>query len=166
MVGFSNFLGPKTAHSLAENGINHLHKTIKRSTLALAAIMAVFCVVILLFGGQIVTVIYGGKYAGNGFLISSLAFGYLSLTLATPLTHGLLAIGRPDVPFKSYILGTVITVVLGVPLIRSLGMQGAGLSIAFSGVASASFKAFYYFKLKNGSSTQPFETLLRNIGTG
>jgi O-antigen/teichoic acid export membrane protein len=151
LLGFSNFLGPETAHSFAEGGSRRLGQTVRKSTIVLAGGMGLFCSVVAVFGGQLVAIIYGDKYAGNAQLVAVLAIGYLVSSLSMPLTYGLLSLERPDVPFKSYVLATVVSVILGIPLIRFYGVSGAGVAIGLSTVSAALFRVRYFLILAKGS---------------
>ena len=67
LIGLQNFLSPKFAHEFHENGSEGLYRATVRAVLVIAAVMGVFCLAMLLFGGSILKIVYGEKYAGYGY---------------------------------------------------------------------------------------------------
>jgi O-antigen/teichoic acid export membrane protein len=139
LIGLQNFLGPKSAHEFHHNGPNGLYRMVTRAVLIVAAVMGVFCAIMLVFGGVFLKTLYGEKYAGYGMVIGVLALGQLVSAMNTPLTSGLLAMERSDVEFKGYLMALAVMLTGGVWLVKSYGALGAGCGLLAGAVASAAY---------------------------
>ena len=56
--------------------------------------MGVFCLAMLLFGGSMLKIVYGEKYADYGMVIAVLALVQLVSAVNAPLTSSLMAMER------------------------------------------------------------------------
>jgi len=146
LLGMQNFLGPKTAHAYVNGGVNELKRVVRKASMLFAVIMGFFFVVMFFFGGTAVVLIYGMKYGGSGLVVRVLALNQLAVSLTFPLNYGLLAMERPDVEFKSYILSLFVTLTLGLWLVKLFGPTGAAFGLLASNVVGSAFRYILYKK--------------------
>jgi O-antigen/teichoic acid export membrane protein len=128
LMGMTNFLGPKAAHAYAR-GRGALDRTVIHAMGVVFGAMCAFFAVMLLLGGRLLPFLYGGRYAGYGGVVTVLAFRQLVGAFDVPVICGLLAVERPDIIFKSYVAGCVVTVGVGVPLAYVFGVGGAAWAL-------------------------------------
>jgi O-antigen/teichoic acid export membrane protein len=127
-LGIGNFLGPKTAHA-SFRGLNDLHRVVHTATAYLVGFAGVFFLMILIFGGQLIEVIYTSKYAGNAALVSVLALSVMASTVGSAAAWGIWAMGQPKTNFKVNLLSLGLAISLGAYLVESFGPMGAACSL-------------------------------------
>lgn len=140
LIGIGNFLGPKAAHAFARGGKNEVRRAVVRDTIALAAILLPFCIVMLIFGGKILGLMYGAKYADNGIVVGVLALGQFTLALTIPTMSGLNAIERPDAGFTASLLAFFIMLILGLWLVKLFGLIGVGLALIAGNLVISTYR--------------------------
>lgn len=143
MMGVRNFLVPKLSHHAADSSV-HVKSLVSASTRLVATIMGTGLVLVCIFGGTVVEWIYSERYAGYGDIVCILALATMTWSLTAPHTDGLLALRRPDIELKSYLIAAVISLTFGAYLVYQYGILGASIAILLSdGVAAAvRFSAF------------------------
>ncbi len=112
-----------------EQGMERQKYIVQRiiEVLLLAALPLV--VVLVFLGPQILIFIYGKKGFGDaGPALGIASLGLIGVALVRPLSYLLVANGFQRVNLREVIVTTVITVVVGVPLIVLYGLNGAALS--------------------------------------
>jgi O-antigen/teichoic acid export membrane protein len=139
LLGLQNFLGPKFAHEFHKNGLNGLYLVAVRAVLVIAAFMGLFCLAMLLFGGSILKLAYGEKYAGYGVVIAVLALAQLVSAVNTALTSSLMAMERTDVEFKGYLTAVLVMSTVGIWLVRGYGPLGVAFGLLSGSLASLAF---------------------------
>jgi O-antigen/teichoic acid export membrane protein len=82
LLGALNYLGPKIAHVYAEEGAESLRKFVLRASVGFACLLSLFCLAMALWGGPLVGLLYGSKYAGNGLVVALLATNLALLAIA------------------------------------------------------------------------------------
>lgn len=147
IIGLGNFLGPKITHAFAQGGTAEAHRIMIKATLVIFVMMSSFSVVMLFFGGTILQMIYGPRYAGFDLVVGVLAMSQVAETVSSPLVFNLFVMGRPDAGFKSYILALLITVTLGLWLVETYGILGVSLSLLAAYTAASVYRWAVYRKL-------------------
>ena len=132
-----NFLGPQIAHGYAQGGAMALRRLVFRASGVSCIIMIPFCVVPLIFGGQLVVLFYGNKYAGNGVVVSILALSLLATALGLSCSAALIAMERADVGFKVNLVVICVFLTFGVWLVHLLGLLGAAYALLIANTASS-----------------------------
>jgi len=143
LLGVGNYLGPKTVRAYAK-GIGELRQLVFRGTIFLTGTMFLFCIFIVIFGGQLTALIYGSEYVGNGLIVILLALSISASAIAWPTSYALWAMERPDINFKANLLALGVTLTLGLWMVKSLGLLGIGygLLIGNSAASAARYAAF------------------------
>ncbi len=127
VLGLANLVGPQSARAVASGGRKALWPVTLRSTIVVSVGMAVFCGAVIVFGGDVLVMLYGLEFAGNGVVVSVLATVIFVWAVGVSAAHGLKAVERPDVNFKAGVLGVAMTVPLAIVLVGSLGVLGVAL---------------------------------------
>ncbi len=137
VLGIGNVLAPWSARAFAEGGPAAVRRVIRRATLVLAAMMIVFFSVLALWGGQIVALLFGSEFAGNGHVVAVLGLSSLVAALGIPAGDGLRAMERPDVNFVASLMGFFVALVGAAVLIVPCKVPGVAYGL-LAGTAVAS----------------------------
>ena len=111
ILGLSNMLWAKAARAFQEGGSTRLLREFVADAAQLGAIVGVFCVVILLWGGDVLTLLYPkNDYAGHGDVVIVLAFGQLLYGLGMPASTALAGMGHVR---TNFFVGAIETALIG-----------------------------------------------------
>jgi len=140
LIGMNNLMSPRAAHAMAHGGIPEVRKVIFGGVRFFLVVMGLFCMAMLFFGGPAIRLLYGPNYAGCGSVVRVLALSQLASALAFPINSGLLAMDKPDVGFKGYLLSLAVMILLGLWLVRFFGPLGAALGLLLGNAAATAFR--------------------------
>jgi O-antigen/teichoic acid export membrane protein len=152
VLGMANYFHPLCSHAFAQGGVEPLRRQVNRGMLLFLVVLGTFCVAMLMWGDQLVTLVYGNKYSDTRLLLSLLALSQLASTLTFPINSGLLALKLPEVGFKSSLLAIGITVTAGVGLVKTLGPVGVGIGLLLGNAASSAFRWIAFKRKIDGLS--------------
>jgi O-antigen/teichoic acid export membrane protein len=127
LMGIQNFLGPKIAHVYAAYGPKALRRFVFKITGVLFLPVSLMCVVLMVWGGRFVVLLYGRQYAGNNLVVAILSINLLIMATTFSFSRALMAIERADLDFLVNFAALFIMVVLGFWLVRTFGTIGAAL---------------------------------------
>lgn len=147
LLGVQNFLGPKIAHVYAEGGAIILRRFVFKASAVFSLIIAPFCVALLLFGGSLVLILYGDKYAGNGLVVSILALNLLISAMRFPFSRALFAMERADVDFYVNFIALFVLFTLGLWLVKAFGPLGVACSLLAGNTALLGVKCVIFYIL-------------------
>jgi O-antigen/teichoic acid export membrane protein len=147
VLGVQNFLGPKIAHVYVEEGARGLARFVIRATAVLSLPMLFFCVAMIFLGGPLVALLYGHKYAGNGLVITILAWNLLITAVTFSFSRALFAIERADVDFAVNFVALFIMFTLGLWLVRSFGVIGAASGLLVANAATSGVRCLTFWIL-------------------
>ena len=136
VAGLQNFVGPKLAHVYAENGTSSLHRAAWKATALMAVPAVFFSTVMVIWGGRVLQVLYGSKYAGSGAVVAILALGLSATALAFGFSRALFAIERADIDLIVNFVALGVLLAIGVWLVRASGPLGAAYAFLIASVAS------------------------------
>lgn len=128
VLAFWNFFGPQSAHLFSSDGIGALYRLVIRSGAALAFTVALFTVAVGIWGGQLVVLLFGEKFHGQGDVVTAAALGQLGFVITIPFTLGLMAVGRSDLLLRTVILRLALSATVGIWCIHKWGAVGVGYS--------------------------------------
>ncbi len=154
-LAMQNSFSPKIAHAFADGTPDAFRRFSLRTTSIFGIVLAPFCIVLFFFGGDLVPVVYGGKYAGNGPIVSLLALDFFFSALAFPLSRALFTVGRADVDFKINIVMVLCLLAFGIWLVRSFGPAGAAASLVVTDVLCFSIRYAAFRRLSREAADAP-----------
>lgn len=128
-MGLQNSFIPQIAHAFAEGKINALRRSALHTTVIMGLMILPFCIVLLMFGGLLVSGLYGSRYAGNGLVMSVLAVNLLISSLAFVPARALFTVERADIDFRIGIVSLVLLFTCGIWLVKRFGPAGAALGL-------------------------------------
>jgi O-antigen/teichoic acid export membrane protein len=125
LTGLRNFVLPYGAKRYASQGIPFLKKFL--TSLYLWGAVPVFGVAVLIsvFSGSILDLLYGGKYQGFGYVVVVFALNSLINFFVFPPETGLFLMRRTESILRSNFISAVIGLIAAIPLIRFFGIGGA-----------------------------------------
>ena len=144
MFGAANLLGPKMAHAFAEGGGARVTRAVLQATVVLAAPMLGFCLLMQVFGGPLVPLLFRGKYDGYAWTVRLLAMEQLVVALAYPINKALVALERADVNFKSCLIALAGTLLFGIWLVKGWGTAGAAAGSLIGSAGASAYKAWAF----------------------
>ncbi|MBW3599034.1 MAG: oligosaccharide flippase family protein [Planctomycetes bacterium] len=124
-MGLANLLTPAAAKTLADDGRPELWRLLRRAMAAMASVMAIFAIVLTVWGQSLVEFIYGRQYAGSGIPIALLGLCPIAWAINVALACGLTALQRPEVNFRASAVGILVTSLV-IPLLLSQDPALAG----------------------------------------
>lgn len=145
--GMQNFLGPKIAHSYAEGGAMGLRRFVFKASAVFSLLITPFCVALLVFGGSLVVILYGDKYAGNGLVVSVLALNLLISTVSFSFSRALFAMERADVDFAVGFVALFVLLTLGLWLVKAFGPFGAACGLLAGNTAASAVRYLLFSRL-------------------
>lgn len=146
-VGIQNSLGPQIAGVRAREGAAALRRFTFRSALLLSVVMGVLCCVLLAVGEPLLVLLYGGKYAGNGPVVSVAALSLLASTATFCYSRALFAMERADLDFMINLIPLFVLFTAGLWLVRAFGPLGAALGLLAANAASTCARLASFFVL-------------------
>ena len=148
MIGFGNFYNPYAAHTFATKGSVKFTRLMTITTLALAALLAIFVVGLCIVGDEIIQLVYEGRFAGQGALIGTMAIAYALQTLAIPVSFGLIAIDRANFALRARSIQLAVGLVLGTALTLQFGALGAAIASSAGALCNFTIQWVYFMRNK------------------
>ncbi|MCH8153387.1 MAG: oligosaccharide flippase family protein [Planctomycetes bacterium] len=147
VLGVANVLEPRAARAFVEGGGVGVRRVVWKGTLLLGSVMVAFCGLVVLFGGQVVSSLFGSEYTGHETTLVVLAIAKLAVALGMGANAGVRALERPDVGFKANLLGLCLTLVIAVSLATSLGILGAAIGLLAGNVVASAVRCAVFFRM-------------------
>jgi O-antigen/teichoic acid export membrane protein len=137
MMGINNALGPKAVLALETGGNASLRKQTVRGAVLQGIAMSVFYAMLALFSADVMRLVYRGEeFDGQGDTVAVLGFGLFALAVGSPVQFALANIGGAQDIVRSFALGVVFTILLGLLLMSQWSLFGAAAGYAAGCVAS------------------------------
>jgi O-antigen/teichoic acid export membrane protein len=118
-----------------------------RASLAVALPILVFGLAMVFGGGLLVTMLYGHRYAGNGLVVTILAFNLAISAVAFSFSRALYTVERPDVEFVVNLVGLFMMLTAGLWLVRSFGILGAALGLLVTNTTASGLRVGAFLRL-------------------
>jgi O-antigen/teichoic acid export membrane protein len=147
LLGIQNLLGPKISHAYAEAGPMALRRLVLKITAALTLPVSLLCLALILWGGRLVTLLYGQQYAGNGLVVAIMALNLLVTAVAFSFSRALFAFERADLDFLVNFAALFIMATLGFWLVRAYGLLGAAIGILAANFVTSAVRAGCFLAL-------------------
>lgn len=132
MLALFNEAAPRITHEFAAGGNASVINAVKTTTKTCTLVALPFFVLFLFFGDDLVTLMYGSEFSGNGLTVSLLAASSLALAYGFAYPFGLLALGRPGLDFAGNLASVVVMMTIGLWATRHYGVAGAAIGVFFA----------------------------------
>jgi O-antigen/teichoic acid export membrane protein len=103
----------------------------------LTAVMVAFFIVVAATSSWLVPAVYGDQYFGTQHALVILTLAQVIAGASLPAARALFVMQRPDQVFSSHLVGIVVNIVLGIPMVHWWGITGA----AYATLIGAALKA-------------------------
>jgi O-antigen/teichoic acid export membrane protein len=139
-LGLGNYTGPKTSIVYAASGVAAMQRYTQGASLRFAALLLPIVLVLLGFGENIVTGVYGKSYAGTAGVVALLGLNMLISAMTYPYSLGLFTLERPKIDMFVNVLWVVLLVSAGVAMVKSFGLLGAAAAMLGSTSVTAAVR--------------------------
>jgi O-antigen/teichoic acid export membrane protein len=147
LVGIQSLLGPKIAHAYAASGPKAMRRVVLRITTALFLPVSLLSLVLIIWGGRFITLLYGKQYAGNNLVVAILAVNLLTYVASFPFSRALMATERANLDFLLNFVALFIMVTMGFSLVRAFGTLGAAIGLLLATSTTSSIRAAVFLRL-------------------
>jgi O-antigen/teichoic acid export membrane protein len=147
LLGIQNLVGPKIAHLYVEVSPKALRRLVLKISAVITLPMSLLCLVMILWGGRLIALLYGDQYAGSGLVVTILALNLLVLATAFSFSRALFAMERADLDFLVNFAALFIMVTLGLWLVRAFGPLGAAIGMLVAGLVTSTARAAAFLML-------------------
>lgn len=147
LLGIQNFLGPKIAHVYALSGPKELRRFVVKISAVLALPISFLCLVLIVWGGRIIALLYGRQYAGNSLVVAILSINLLVFATSFSFSRALMAIERADLDFLVNFAALFTMVIMGFWLVRAYGTLGAAIGFLAANFVTSAVRAGVFLRL-------------------
>jgi O-antigen/teichoic acid export membrane protein len=147
LLGIQNFLGPKISHVYAVEGHNALRKWVLQVAATLVLPLLLFCLVMLVWGGHLLVLLYGKQYAGYGTIVVILSLNFFVTAIAFGFSRALFTLDRARADFLVNFATLFIMIMLGIWLVRAFGPLGAAFGLLGATCAAESVRFIVFLRL-------------------
>jgi len=131
-AALSSLMLPYSARVLEQRGSVGINIVLKRMTLLCVACAVPYWVVLLLFRGPAFHMLYSGRYTEVAYLLPVVALASITGSAFFGPSIVLRSLESPRLVFAAVSISSGVSLVVGIPLTRALGVGGAAWSIALS----------------------------------
>lgn len=156
ILGLNNVLMPRVATAIARGGAAELRRVLWKSTLVVSAATALFCGTLLVFGPQIMRILYGAAYGGQSRTVSVLAIDMFVSSLAMAPAYALWARERSRTLFIVRAMRIAIAIVVSLCLAASVGPIAAAYGLLVASAIATTLIFYIYWKMPDLEDTDPF----------
>lgn len=135
LIGLGNVLSAQIAQSLPQGGLTAVRRAVFQTGLLLATAMIAFCVVIALFGDDLLLLLYGEEFVTYSNAASVLALALLFGALSSAADYGLKALGKTAATFGAVYCSLVISLGAAALLITPYGVVGCAYGLLAGSIA-------------------------------
>jgi O-antigen/teichoic acid export membrane protein len=147
LLGIQNLVGPKISHVYAANGMRALLRLVLKIAVAITIPISLFCVVMFIWGGRFVSLLYGQQYAGNNLVVAVLSLNLLVSAGAFSFSRALFALDRAHVDFLINFAALFTMVALGFWLVRAFGPLGAAFGLLAANFVTSGVRVGVFLRL-------------------
>ena len=136
LQGINSYIFPKMSRSRCNGTPLGVINIMKKAIIVLSIIFAFWVICGVIFGNQLLSLIYSSKYAGYSAVLIIVMLSSFFSAITAPLNSALDVLERSDISFKSLIAGLTVTVSIGTLLVYQWGLYGAVMGILLSNLAN------------------------------
>lgn len=134
LLALNNFMLPKFSHNISNIGLVSLFHSIKKMTVIITGGMILFTIIIVMFGKDILSLIYGQKYLAYTLPLIILSIAVLISEFSMCLDVGFVALKRPWFGVIVYGLAALIALPVGILACIRHGANGAAVGYLIGAV--------------------------------
>jgi O-antigen/teichoic acid export membrane protein len=142
--GIENIFPSMASKKYSKHGIKSLNSYLKKVLLLLAIAMGIYGLLASFSANFLLKLLYKKQYSEYGNIVILFAIMYFISTLMRVPGVGLQAIKKPKGIFYAYLISTIITIVISIPLIKYLHISGAAIGFIISVVIVNAIVSYYY----------------------
>jgi len=137
IIGFGNYLLPRTADARHRNGIDEVLQVVRKATMFLVVGAGGICAVLAAFGEPLVEILYQpGNMEHVAAVVAFLALARFLSASGFAVDNGLMVIGRPDINLTASLTGLICTMGLSAMLLPAWDLTGAALAVTIGTLAA------------------------------
>jgi O-antigen/teichoic acid export membrane protein len=137
-AGLVNVLLPTLAAARkAHDGNRSFRRQVTGAAVLFVALTVTYATLLTVLSAWVLWLLYGGRYDDAAVYVPILAVGAIIDSLGESAAVGLKALEEPRLICFGYAIGTIVTLIIGIPAIRTLGTLGAAYAAVGSSVAFA-----------------------------
>ncbi len=159
ILGIGHFLTPRIVQAFASGPRASRRAVVGRVTGAIGAAMGCFCLVVMLFGDELLRFLYGVQYGGHAVTVVVLALGVTASALGLGASNALWACDRPDLNFRASLIGMTVMLVLMPVLAIWWGLPGVAVALLLGRSTDSAIRMALFLRLtaadKDSSVTAP-----------
>ncbi len=144
LLGIQNYLWPKIIQAYTRNGRQGLSRFVMRSSLFCGLLLLPLAIFFVIFGGWLVSLLYGARYSGTGPVVSILAVNLILAAITFPPSRGILALERARSYFMANIVPFMVMMTCGILLVRQFAVTGVALALLAGAVSTAVIMFFVF----------------------
>jgi O-antigen/teichoic acid export membrane protein len=138
---------PAMAAHFAAGRMGEYFSLWKKVSLTTICVTVLFAAGVRMAGRSVIHVLYAGKFDGVVPLLFLLALLPLLMGIGNTMNDALKAAEMPRLVFYAYLASGAATLLLGIPLVRHLGLKGAVYGMLFSGAIYSAVPALGFLFL-------------------
>jgi O-antigen/teichoic acid export membrane protein len=146
LLGIQNLAGPKISHVYAARGYEGLQRLIWRMSGLMALPLSLLCLALSVFGGHLLSSLYGKQYAGNGSTVTVLALNLVVSAVVFSFSRALFAAERANSDFVANCAGLGVMAFLGIWLVFAFGPVGAAIGLLSANFVAFAVRAVFFLK--------------------
>jgi O-antigen/teichoic acid export membrane protein len=160
LLGLSNYVGPRIHNLYASSGAVPMQRYVYRASLLYAALILPVVLILVGFGGRIVTGVFGRAYAGNTGVVFLLALNLLIGACMYPYSRGLFSLERAKVDMLINVASVALMFTIGIAAVRSYAALGAAAALLVSSAITAVIRMRVFAREVRRSSGSPQDVTL------
>lgn len=134
MQGLQNYYLPLGVKGYKDKGISFLKQFIRKYLFIISSILIFYSLLINLNASNLLYLLYGNKYSGSEYLLFLWSIAYIVTGFSRPYMLGLNILKKPRTGFFTYMIISILSIMLVVPIINLLGIEGMIYWSIFTGI--------------------------------
>lgn len=163
LLGLGNYIGPKISNVCAGDGTQSMRRCVYRSSMQMGALLLPLVLVLLAFGGRIMTRMYGESYGGNGLVVTLLALNLLATGVTFPFSRGLFALRAARVDMLVNVVAVTLLFTFGIAAVKSHAAAGAATALLLTTIVTAAIRVSVFERAAT-RGTDPTKTAVLETG--
>jgi O-antigen/teichoic acid export membrane protein len=158
-------LFPKFSESYKKSK-NQVFTILKKVYFFLSVVLIPICITTFIYAKEILTILYTSDFISGSLAMKILVIGVIPLSFYTINHIFFSGIGKPEIVFKTTIIGTVVNLILNIILIPFFSLNGAAIAttIAYVLIFLLTLKAINkFFSLKKLFEEKYFRLIVINL---